>query len=98
MAAASNWTENLESEELKTLFGVFNIDVPQDHSKLSFAKGFLKAAKLTEFVEEIRSLARRVVLFKTLKDGDKKPGTVYVYEIFVKSEGNQLLLEGKIIN
>lgn len=98
MAAARDWTENLESEELNTLFGVFNIYLPQDRSKLSFAKGFLKAAKLTEFVEEIRSLARRVVLFKTLKDGDKKPGTVYLYEIIVKREGNQLLLKGKVIN
>lgn len=97
MAAASNWTENLESEELKTLFGVFNIDVPQDHSNLSFSKGFLKAAKLTEFVEEIRSLASKLVLCKTLKDGDKKPGTVYVYEVNVKIEGNQLLIEEKVM-
>lgn len=96
MAAASNWTENLESKELKTLFGVFNIDVPQDHSNLSFAKGFLKAAKLTEFVEEIRSLASKLVLCKTLKDGDK-PGTVYVFEVIVKSEGNQLLIEEKVM-
>lgn len=96
MAAASKWTEIVVSEELQTLFGVFNVEIPLNPSKLSFAEGFLKATKLTEFVDEIRSLASRVVLCKTLRDEDKKPGAVYVYEVIVKREGNQLLIEEKV--
>lgn len=97
MAAANKWTETIVSEELQTLFGVFNVQIPPDPSKLSFAEGFLKAAKLTEFVDEIRSLARRVVLYKTLRDEDKKPGAVYVYEVIVKIEGNQFVIEEKVL-
>lgn len=53
-----------------------------------FVKGFLKVVKLIEFVEEIWFFVSKFVLCKILKDGDKKLGIVYVYEVIVKSEGN----------
>lgn len=95
MAGANTWTEYVNSQELQNLFGVFNVEVPDDRSKLSFAKGFLEASKLTDFVAEIRSLANRVVLCKRLRDEDKKPGTVYVYEVGVKSMENRIVIEEK---
>lgn len=98
MAGANTWTEYVYSQELQNLFGVFNVKVPDDRSKLSFAKGFLEASKLTAFVAEIRSLASRVVLCKRLKDEDKKPGTVYVYEVGVKSIENRVVIEEKVIS
>lgn len=98
MAGANTWTEYIDSQELQNLFGGFNVRVPDDPSKLSFAKGFLKASKLTEFVAEIRSFADRVVLCKWLKDEDKKPGTVYVYEVVVKSLENRIVIEEKVLS
>lgn len=98
MAGSNTWTEYVYSQELQNLFGVFKVEVPDDRSKLSFAKGFLEASKLSDFVAEIRSLASRVVLCKRLKDEDKKPGTVYVYEVGVKSVENRIVIEEKVIS
>lgn len=98
MAGANTWIEYVYSQELQNLLGVFNVEVPHDPSKLSFAKGFLEASKLIEFVAEIRSLASGVVLCKRLKDEDKKAGTVYVYEVVVKSIENRIVIEEKVIS
>lgn len=98
MAGTNTWTKYLYSQELQNLFGVFNVEVPDDRSRLSFAKGFLEAAKLREFVAEIRSLASRVVLCKRLKDENKKPGTLYVYEVVVKSIEDRTVIENKVIS
>lgn len=79
------------------MFGSFCIKIPEDPDKLSFTKEILGESKLAEFVEEIRYLARSVVLYKYLRDEEKKPGTVYVYEVIVKYTANQVVIEEKVI-
>lgn len=91
------WAENIESGDLHKLFGSFCIKMPEDHDRLSFTKDILGESKLAEFVEEIRYLARSVVLYKCLNDEDKKPGTVYVYEVKVTYTANQVFIEEKVI-
>lgn len=98
MAGANTWTEYIDSHELQNLFGGFNVRVQDDPSKLSFAKGFLEASKLTEFVAEIRSFADRVVLCKRLTDKDKKPGTVYVFEVVAKIIEDRIVTEKKVVS
>lgn len=91
------WTENIESGDLHKLFGSFCIKIPEDPDRLSFTKAILGESELAEFVEEIRSLARNVVLYKYLRDEEKKPGTVYLYEVNVKYTANQVVIEDKVI-
>lgn len=91
------WTENIESGDLHKLFGSFCIEIPEDPDRLSFTKAILGESELAEFVEEIRSLARNVVLYKYLRDEEKKPGTVYLYEVNVKYTANQVVIEDKVI-
>lgn len=95
MPGAKSWTEKLNSQELQNLFGDFDVEIPDNPSRLSFAKGFLEASKLTEFVAEIRTFANRVVLWKRLKDKYKKPGTVYVHKVVVETIGNKIVIEEK---
>lgn len=71
--------------------------MPEDIDRLSFTKDILGESNLAEFVEEIRHLARNVVLYKSLKDEEKKPGTVYVYEVIVKYTANQLFIDETVI-
>ncbi|XP_065942164.1 uncharacterized protein [Magallana gigas] len=87
------WAENIESGDLRQLFGSFCIKIPEDPDGLSFTKDILGESKLAEFVEEIRYLARNVVLYKYLRDEEKKPGTVYVYEVNVKYTANQVVID-----
>uniref|UniRef100_A0A8W8NZR8 Peptidase S1 domain-containing protein n=1 Tax=Magallana gigas TaxID=29159 RepID=A0A8W8NZR8_MAGGI len=75
------WTEEVNAADVKTLFGSFDVDVPDDASNLSFAKGLLEASKLKEFKREMNSLASEVVLFRNLSQKDNIPGTVYVFEV-----------------
>uniref|UniRef100_A0A8W8NYB5 COR domain-containing protein n=1 Tax=Magallana gigas TaxID=29159 RepID=A0A8W8NYB5_MAGGI len=90
-----SWAENIESGDLHRLFCSFCIKIPEDHDRLSFTKDILGESKLAEFVKEIKYLARNVVLYKYLKDEEKKPGTVYVYEVNVKYTANQVVIEEK---
>lgn len=92
------WTENIKSGDLPKSFDSFCIKIPEDTKRLSFTKDILGESKLAKFVEEIRCLARSVVLYKYLKDEDKKPGTVYVYEVIAKYIENQVVIEEKVIN
>lgn len=91
------WAENIESGDLHKLFGSFCIKMPEDPDRLSFIKDILGESKLAEFVEEIRYLARNVVLYKYLRDEEKKPGTVYVYEVNVKYTANQVVIDDEVI-
>lgn len=79
------------------MFGSFCIKIPEDPDGLSFTKDILGESKLAEFVEEIRYLARNVVLYKYLRDEEKKPGTVYVYEVNVKYTANQVVIDDEVI-
>lgn len=96
MPGAKTWTEKINSQELQNLFGDFDVEIPDNSSRLSFAKGFLEASKLTEFVAEIRTFANRVVLWKRLKDKYKKPGTVYVHKVVVETIGNEIVIKEKV--
>lgn len=91
------WAENIESGDLHKLFGSFCINIPEDPDKLSFSKDILGESKLAEFVEGVRNLARSVVLYKYLRDEEKKPGTVYVYEVIAKCIENQLVIKEQVI-
>lgn len=94
----ASWTENIISGDLHRLFYSFCIKIPEDPERLSFTKDILGEAKLAKFVEEIRNLARSVVLYKYLKDEEKTPGTVYVYEVIAKYIDNQIVIEEKVIS
>lgn len=78
---ADQWTEEVNSADVRTLFGSFDVDVPDDASNFSFAKGLLQASKLKEFKPQMNSLASEVVLFRNLSKKDNIPGTVYVFEV-----------------
>lgn len=93
-----SWTETVNSPRLQTLLGSFQIEIPEDPQKLSFAKGLLEASEVKEFVEEIKSLAKNVVLCKHItKDEDIRPGTVYVYEVDIRYRGNHVVIDDKVI-
>lgn len=78
------------------MFGSFNVQIPDDPSKCSFAKILLEEIGLDEFIKEIKSLAWRVVLCNNFKDTGTKPGSVYVFEVFVKHVENQIVIEEKV--
>lgn len=93
MAETVSLTKYVQSNELRRLFVDFKVEIPEDPSKLSFAKRFLQATNFSEFVAEIKSFASTVVLYKKLRDEDKKPGTVYVYEVIVRNVEDELFIE-----
>lgn len=97
MAETVSLTKYVHSDELRHLFVDFKVEIPEDPSKLSFAKRFLQASNFSEFVAEIKSIASKVVLHKKLRTEDKKPGTVYVYEVVVRKVEDELLIEEKVI-
>lgn len=91
------WTEIMNFQSVSDIFHSFNIDIPEDFSQKSFTGNLLEAFNLDKLVGEIRSLARRVVLCKHIKDEDKIPGTVYVYEVIVTYRNQQLYIIEMVI-
>lgn len=91
------WTEIINSQSISDIFHSFNIDIPEDPSKKSFTRNLLEASNFNKLVGEIRSLARGVVLCKHIKDEDKIPGTVYVYEVFVRYSNQQIYIIEMVI-
>lgn len=93
-----SWTKTVNSPNLQTLFASFQIEIPEDPTNLSFAKELLEASHIKEFEEEIKSLAKNVVLCKHIrKDEDIRPGTVYVYEVDMRYRGNHVVIVDKVI-
>lgn len=93
---ADYWLEKVTSADVQRLFGSINVNVPDDASDLSFAKGLLEASKLTQFKIEMLLLANEVKIFRNLNQEDNKPGTVYVYEVNLEykySEGKVTIVE-----
>lgn len=93
---ADKWLERVTSADVQRLFGSFNVNVPDDASDLSFAKGLLEASKLTQFKIEMHMLANEVKIFRNLSQEDNIPGTVYVYEVNLEykySEGKITIVE-----
>lgn len=91
------WTEIINFQNLSDFFHSFNIDLPEDPYQQSFTWNLLEASNLDKLVGEIRSLARRVVLCKHIKDEDKIPGTVYVYEVIVTYRKKQMYIKEMVI-
>lgn len=86
------WTEDLDSKELKILLESFDIVV---QNYLEATRAHLKGSELTKCVEEVKSLAKNIVLCKDLKGKNKKPGTVCVFEVIVKDVDDQLFIDEK---
>lgn len=91
------WTETINFQNLSKFFHSFNIDLPEDPFQKSFTWNLLEASNLEKLVGEIRSLARRVVLCKHIKDEDKIPGTVYVYGVIVTYRKKQICIKEMVI-
>lgn len=92
------WIETINFQSRSNLFDSFNIVIPEDQSKKSFTRSLLESSNLDKLVREIRYLARRVVLCKHIKDEDKTPGTVYVYEVIVTYEENNVVIKEMVIH
>lgn len=90
------WTEDVDSGNLRGLLESFKIVIP-DNSQHSFARTLLEGPFLTDFVQEIRSLARRVVLCKNFEKNNRKPGTVVIHEVIVKNKDNGVAISHKVI-
>lgn len=88
-------TVNISSPILKSLLSSFIVEIPEDPEKLSFTAECLEVSKINEFVDEIRSLSRGVVLLNDLME-DQKPGTVCIFEVVVKNVQNQVVVEEKV--
>lgn len=91
------WTESIHLPDLQHLFESFNVQIPDDPSKLSFAKELLRAMHLSDIVKEVRSLSMGVVLHKRLRDKSNRPGTVYAYEVNVKNKHNKVDITEKVM-
>lgn len=85
------WPEEVESSKLRILLESFNVEIPT-YPKESMAKPLLEGSLLTECVEEVRSLARKLVLCKEIEEKQEKPGTVCVFEVVVKTEDNDVVI------
>lgn len=88
----------MDSFNLRVLLESFNIVIP-NHPRESIAKTLLDESLLSICVQEVRSLARRVVLCKNFEDKNKmqNPGTVMVYEVIVTNEDNEVFIYEKVI-
>lgn len=94
---AKPFSKRVNSSKLKTLFGSFKVKIPDDPTYLSFVWEILNASKFDNFVTEIKSLSENVVLCKHLKNEDRRPGTVYVYEIDMKYKDNTVVIDEQVI-
>lgn len=93
---SDTWPEKVNSDILRVLLESCKVEIPNYH-KQSFAKVLLEGPLLTDFVQEVKSLATRVVLCKNFEEKEKKPGTVMVFEVTVKNEDNEVVIEEKVI-
>lgn len=85
------WFEHLSSQKLQILLESFDVKIPS----YPVSRDLLKGPKLTECVKEVRALARSVVLCKSLKVKNKKPGTVWACAVVVKIVDNQVVISEK---
>lgn len=92
-----SWKVTNISKDLRNFFASFNFEIPEDTTHLSFATGLLGQTELEKFVKDIKSLSSEVVFCSTIGDEDIKPGTVYVLEVNVKSEGQRIIINEKVM-
>lgn len=86
----------MDSGNLRFLLESFNIVIP-NNSQHSFARTLLEGPFLTDFVQDVRSLARTVVLCKNFDNKIRKPGTVVIHEVIVKNKDNGVVISEKVI-
>lgn len=84
--------ENVDYHNLSTLFHSFYIDIPEDPLQMSFTRNFLSGTKLEQIVDESKFLAQRILCCRHIREKDKSLGT-YVYEVAVKHNENQMVIE-----
>lgn len=89
---ACTWTESIHFRDLQHLLESFKVRIPDDPSKLSFARELLRALHLSDIIEEVRSLSMGVLLHKRLRDKSNRPGTVYAYDVNVKYIHNEVYI------
>lgn len=85
----------MESPKLRILLESLNVIIPT-YPKESIAKALLEESMLTECVDEVRTLARKLVLCKDIEEKQEKPGTVCVFEVVVKTEDNEVVIYEKV--
>lgn len=71
--------------------------MPEDQLDLSFAVEVLKALKFSDFINEIRTLSSKITLYRDIRDDDKRPGTVYAYEVDIECKRKQVIIREKVI-
>lgn len=86
----------MDSRNLQSLLESFDIVIP-NYPKGSIAKTLLEGPLLTECVQEVRSLAKRVVLSKNCEEQNNKPGSVIVYEVVARNENNRVVISEKVM-
>lgn len=96
----AEWNQRIHYEVKKELSN-FIINKPrqlQPTSDFSFAKELLHAVNLRDILLEVESLSREVILNKTIETtADKNEhGKVYVAEVTVTSEKNELNVNIKV--
>lgn len=87
------WFEHLSSQKLQILLESFDVKI----ARYPVSRDLLKGPQLTECVKEVRALARSVVLCKSLKVNNKKPGTVWACAVVVKIVDNQVVISEKVL-
>lgn len=90
MEGGKTWREAISSEELKTRFKRFEVQIPYDPSGKSFACKLLKGDFLRDIVQDVRSLADGVDITRKIdRNADVKPGTMYAFEIDIGRMGDK---------
>ena len=76
-----------KSSDLQNFFAIKEIE-SEPSSKFSICRGLLTAIHIDEFLKKIRSLSENIEINRDIPfEGELvKPGTVYVYEIYVVYE------------
>lgn len=95
--AEKTLTGRVNSRDLRNLFGTFSVEMPEDQLDLSFAVEVLKALKFSDFINEIRTLSSKITLYRDIRDDDKRPGTVYAYEVDIECKRKQVIIREKVI-
>lgn len=91
--AEKTLTGRVNSRDLQSLLDSFSVKMPENR----LAVDVLKALKFSDFINEIRTLSSKIVFHRHLRDDDKRPGTVYAYEVDVKCKRKQVIIRERVI-
>ena len=90
---------NEDSQSLKDAFEILLLKIKDDVSTLTFGKELLAAAHFDEFLSKIQSLSTSVDLLMDIPHNTEsvEPGAIYIFEIEVLFEDNQLIVKEMVI-